>query len=198
MPVSRAADGSLQWQVSIFRDTNPDAPVDVFFINNVNLPPRRSKQKKVLWRLPIAESQAVRLAVADEERVFNIYKERKKERKKEALRIAKEGGSSVSSLSSSAESSPRPPPPGLIPPGLPLGPPPPGLAIDTSSALPPAPTPLPLAPLPPAPLPPAPPLSPLLLRASHSTQPPLLSFVALSRRPLTLSACTCATRITPL
>ncbi|GMH59038.1 hypothetical protein TrLO_g9713 [Triparma laevis f. longispina] len=88
MPVSKDASNNLQWKMQIFREGVTE-PVDEFFINSVNLPPRLSKQKKVLWRLPIVESQTLRLAVADRDRVMDLFKARKRKRKEDA-RKAKE------------------------------------------------------------------------------------------------------------
>eukprot|EP00520_Triparma_pacifica_P019662 CAMPEP_0118646290 /NCGR_PEP_ID=MMETSP0785-20121206/7974_1 /TAXON_ID=91992 /ORGANISM="Bolidomonas pacifica, Strain CCMP 1866" /LENGTH=130 /DNA_ID=CAMNT_0006538267 /DNA_START=141 /DNA_END=530 /DNA_ORIENTATION=+ len=71
---------SPSWLVTILRT---GTPVDRFYINDDNLPPRTNK-KKVLWKLPSDEHVQVRLNAKDELRVLNLYKLRKKERKKKA------------------------------------------------------------------------------------------------------------------
>ena len=70
----------LCWKVRIFRE-GVETAIDEFVINENNLPARKNK-KKTLWTLPKREDEPVRLAAIDEERVIELFKERKKIRKK--------------------------------------------------------------------------------------------------------------------
>lgn len=83
-------DGSTNpcWEVDILRDDS--LVVDTFILNSVILPPRINKKGKVLWKLP--ETGEPSFGSEDRRRILDIYKKRKKERKKLSLSSAIDEG----------------------------------------------------------------------------------------------------------
>ncbi|GMI22612.1 hypothetical protein TrCOL_g1235 [Triparma columacea] len=84
---------SPAWAVKILRSSSSSPSgsqiVDMFMINSLNLPPRtrlqirnKKKPQKTIWSLPLESETPVSLAAPDVKRVLEIYRERKKQRKK--------------------------------------------------------------------------------------------------------------------
>jgi hypothetical protein len=80
-------DTNPRWEVDILRDDS--LVVDTFVLNSTVLPPRVNKKGKVLWKLP--ETGVPSFGSEDRRRILDIYKKRKKERKKLSLSSAIEG-----------------------------------------------------------------------------------------------------------
>lgn len=72
---------SLVWLVDIYRH-GVDEPVDTIEISEANLPPRKRKGK-VVWRLPSDHSRLPSFPVDERRRILELFKERKKNRRKE-------------------------------------------------------------------------------------------------------------------
>eukprot|EP00551_Chaetoceros_affinis_P004482 CAMPEP_0203675876 /NCGR_PEP_ID=MMETSP0090-20130426/22512_1 /ASSEMBLY_ACC=CAM_ASM_001088 /TAXON_ID=426623 /ORGANISM="Chaetoceros affinis, Strain CCMP159" /LENGTH=472 /DNA_ID=CAMNT_0050542227 /DNA_START=44 /DNA_END=1462 /DNA_ORIENTATION=+ len=72
---------SLVWLVDIYRKGVSD-PVDTIEISNDTLPPRVNKKGKVVWRLPDDRTRLPSFAVNEQRRILDLFKERKKNRKK--------------------------------------------------------------------------------------------------------------------
>lgn len=79
-------DANPCWKVDILRDDS--LVVDTFVLNNAVLPPRVNKKGKVLWKLPETGDKLPSFAAEDRRRILEIYKRRKKERKKLSLSSA--------------------------------------------------------------------------------------------------------------
>lgn len=79
-------DANPCWEVDILRDDS--LVVDTFVLNNSVLPPRVNKKGKVLWKLPETGDKLPSFAAEDRRRILEIYKRRKKERKKLSLSSA--------------------------------------------------------------------------------------------------------------
>jgi hypothetical protein len=77
---------NLCWEVDILRDDS--LVVDTFVLNSVVLPPRVNKKGKVLWKLPETGDKLPSFGYEDRKRIIDIYKKRKKERKKLSLSSA--------------------------------------------------------------------------------------------------------------
>ena len=75
------------WEVDILRDDS--LVVDTFVLNSTVLPPRVNKKGKVLWKLP--ETGVPSFGSEDRRRILDIYKKRKKERKKLSLSSSIDG-----------------------------------------------------------------------------------------------------------
>ena len=80
--------GDLQWEVDVFRE-NVDQAVDTLIINSTTLPPR-TRKGKVVWQLPKDPSRPPSFGTEDKKRIFEIFKERKKQRKKEKALVSKQ------------------------------------------------------------------------------------------------------------
>lgn len=82
--------GDFQWEVDVYRDGVPQ-PVDTLPINVKTLPPRKNRKGKIVWQLPKDPmKQVLSFGTEDKKRVFEIFKERKKQRKKEKALITKQ------------------------------------------------------------------------------------------------------------
>ena len=46
------------WEVDVFRE-NVEKAIDTFILTNENLPPRKGKKGKIVWRLPASGDKAV-------------------------------------------------------------------------------------------------------------------------------------------
>ena len=73
--------GDVQWEVDVFRE-NVDQAVDTLVINSKTLPPR-TRKGKIVWQLPTDPTKPPSFGTEDRKRIFEIFKERKKQRKKE-------------------------------------------------------------------------------------------------------------------
>jgi len=69
------------WEVDIVRDGS--VIVDTFVLNNEVLPPRKNKKGKVLWCLPKDLNKTPSFGVHENSRILDIFKDRKKKRKKQ-------------------------------------------------------------------------------------------------------------------
>lgn len=80
--------GNLQWEVDVFRDT-VDQPVETLLINSETMPPR-TRKGRVVWQLPSDESKLPSFGAEDKRRIFDLFKQVKKQRKKEKAAAAKQ------------------------------------------------------------------------------------------------------------
>lgn len=71
------------WRVEVMRHSATDS-VGTLLISNDNLPPRRSK-KKILWKLPDNTSTNPTFGEHEKKRLWELFKQQKKERKRQAL-----------------------------------------------------------------------------------------------------------------
>jgi len=69
------------WEVDVFRDGVPE-PIWTLRVDMDNLPPRKSKKKKVAWKLPDSLDQNPRFGVDEKRRLLDLFKSEKKERRK--------------------------------------------------------------------------------------------------------------------
>lgn len=76
------------WEVDILRDDS--MVVDTFVLSSAVLPPRVNKKGRVLWKLP--ETGVPSFGSEDRRRILDMYKKRKKERKKLSLSSAIDEG----------------------------------------------------------------------------------------------------------
>eukprot|EP00554_Chaetoceros_debilis_P004337 CAMPEP_0194087322 /NCGR_PEP_ID=MMETSP0149-20130528/24530_1 /TAXON_ID=122233 /ORGANISM="Chaetoceros debilis, Strain MM31A-1" /LENGTH=502 /DNA_ID=CAMNT_0038770639 /DNA_START=54 /DNA_END=1562 /DNA_ORIENTATION=+ len=88
-----STDGRHTWLVDIYRNGVED-PIDTIEISEVTLPPRKKKGGKVAWRLPSDYSRVPSFPVDEKRRIMELFKERKKNRRKN------KGSTSSNSLSS--------------------------------------------------------------------------------------------------
>jgi hypothetical protein len=74
------------WTVDVIRKGS-NVVVGTIVINNTKLPPRRNKNKKVVWKLPtsIIDGETPRFGIQDYPRLWNIYKDEKKKRRCAAM-----------------------------------------------------------------------------------------------------------------
>eukprot|EP00985_Skeletonema_marinoi_P003519 scaffold1508_cov108-Skeletonema_marinoi.AAC.5 len=86
------------WEVDIIRDGS--VIVDTFVLNNEVLPPRKNKKGKVLWSLPKDLNKTPSFGVHENSRILDIFKDRKKKRKKQL----KESGGKASESPKKRES----------------------------------------------------------------------------------------------
>jgi len=80
--------GDLQWEVDVFRDT-VEQPVETLLINSETLPPR-TRKGKVVWQLPSDANKLPSFGAEDKRRIFDLFKQVKKQRKKEKAAAAKQ------------------------------------------------------------------------------------------------------------
>lgn len=78
-------DAEPSWTVDVIRKGS-NVVVGTIVINNTKLPPRRNKNKKIVWKLPTAnntgtEEDIPRFGKQDYPRLWEIYKEEKKKRR---------------------------------------------------------------------------------------------------------------------
>jgi len=71
------------WIVDIYRKGVQD-PVDTIEISDETLPPRVNKRGKVVWQLPDDGNRVPSFAVNEQRRIMELFKDRKKSRKKKA------------------------------------------------------------------------------------------------------------------
>lgn len=69
------------WDVDVYRDNVPE-PILTLRVDEKNLPPRKSKKKKVVWKLPDSIDQTPRFGIDEKRRLLDIFKSLKKERRK--------------------------------------------------------------------------------------------------------------------
>ena len=69
------------WDVDVFRDGVPE-PIWTLRVDETLLPPRKSKKKKVVWRLPETVDQVPRFGDHEKRRLLDSFKSMKKERRK--------------------------------------------------------------------------------------------------------------------
>ena len=81
------------WDVDVFRDGVPE-PILTLRVDETNLPPRRSKKKKIVWRLPETVDQSPRFGDYEKRRLLDIFKSLKKERRKSKRGSETGGGGS--------------------------------------------------------------------------------------------------------
>ena len=81
------------WDVDVFRDGVPE-PILTLRVDETTLPPRRSKKKKIAWRLPETVDQVPRFGADEKRRLLDIFKSLKKERRK-SKRGSETGGSDI-------------------------------------------------------------------------------------------------------
>jgi hypothetical protein len=82
------------WEVDVFRE-GVDTPIMTIVLDNKTLPPRKRK-KKVVWKLPDSLDLAPKFGVEDKKRILEIFKERKKELRKQRKSSLIGGGGSES------------------------------------------------------------------------------------------------------
>ena len=82
-------DASTQpcWKVDVLRggDDNEDSDVKVvgtLCVSNDNLPPRRNRKGKVVWKLPETLETPPRFGVPERKRLWELFKQQKKERRR--------------------------------------------------------------------------------------------------------------------
>lgn len=78
-------DAEPSWTVDVIRKGS-NVVVGTMVINNTKLPPRRNKNKKIVWKLPTTnntgtEEDIPRFGKQDYPRLWEIYKEEKKKRR---------------------------------------------------------------------------------------------------------------------
>ena len=78
-------DAEPSWTVDVIRKGS-NVVVGTVVINNTKLPPRRNKNKKIVWKLPSANNTGTdedipRFGKQDYPRLWEIYKEEKKKRR---------------------------------------------------------------------------------------------------------------------
>ena len=83
------SDVEPSWTVDVIR-RGSNVVVGTIVINNTKLPPRRNKNKKVVWKLPTANNTGTdedvpRFGKQDYPRLWEIYKEEKKKRRKATM-----------------------------------------------------------------------------------------------------------------
>jgi hypothetical protein len=71
------------WRVEVIRHSTTDS-VGTLLISNDNLPPRKNK-KKILWKLPDNTSSNPTFGEHEKKRLWELFKQQKKDRKKQAL-----------------------------------------------------------------------------------------------------------------
>lgn len=71
--------------------------MDILEVNAANFPPRFNKKKKVVWQLPVTEDHLPRFGEYEKERLWEMFKQQKKERRKKV----KQPGSSVDDVTDS-------------------------------------------------------------------------------------------------
>jgi len=74
--------GDLEWEVDVFRK-NVEQPVETLIINAKTFPPRIRKGK-VVWQLPKDPNKLPSFGSDERRRLYDLFKEKKKLRKKEA------------------------------------------------------------------------------------------------------------------
>jgi hypothetical protein len=82
------------WEVDVFRE-GVDTPIMTIVLDNKTLPPRKRK-KKIVWKLPDSLDLAPKFGVEDKKRILEIFKERKKELRKQRKSSLIGGGGSES------------------------------------------------------------------------------------------------------
>ena len=86
------------WDVDVYRDNVPE-PILTLRVDSKNLPPRKSKKKKVVWKLPDSIDQVPRFGIDEKRRLLDLFKNLKKERRKSKRGSA--GGFDVSGIDDS-------------------------------------------------------------------------------------------------
>jgi len=76
------------WEVDIYRE-GVDEPIDTIIISDETLPPRKNKRGKIVWRLPTEEGKLPSFGTDERRRIMNLFKERKKTRRKKGNCIFK-------------------------------------------------------------------------------------------------------------
>jgi len=74
--------GGLEWEVDVFRK-NVEQPVETLILNAKTFPPRIRKGK-VVWQLPKDPNKLPSFGSDERRRLYDLFKEKKKLRKKEA------------------------------------------------------------------------------------------------------------------
>lgn len=69
------------WEVDIYRK-GVNEPVDSIIISDITLPPRKNKRGKIVWRLPVDKGILPSFGTDERRRILNLFKERKKIRRK--------------------------------------------------------------------------------------------------------------------
>jgi hypothetical protein len=70
---------TLTWEVEVLRRGQV---VDILQVNATNFPPRLNKKKKIVWQLPVTRNQLPRFGEYEKERLWEMFKQQKKERRK--------------------------------------------------------------------------------------------------------------------
>jgi hypothetical protein len=70
---------TLTWEVEVLRRGQV---VDTLQVNATNFPPRLNKKKKIVWQLPMTGNQLPRFGEHEKERLWEMFKQQKKERRK--------------------------------------------------------------------------------------------------------------------
>ena len=69
------------WEVDVLRNKNKDV-VATLRINALNFPPRRNKKNAIVWKLPDTADKMPNFGQHEHQRLWEMYKNRKKERRK--------------------------------------------------------------------------------------------------------------------
>jgi hypothetical protein len=86
------------WEVDVMRE-GVDVPIMTVVIDKTNLPPRKGKGKKVAWQLPDNVDTLPKFGAQDKKRIMEIFKEKKKEIKRQKKRSSVTDTPSSSSIS---------------------------------------------------------------------------------------------------
>ncbi|CAB9517778.1 expressed unknown protein [Seminavis robusta] len=73
------------WDVDVFRDGVPE-PILTLRVDETTLPPRRSKKKKIVWKLPDSLDQIPRFGADEKRRLLDLFKNLKKEKRRKSKR----------------------------------------------------------------------------------------------------------------
>ena len=84
----------LTWRVDVWRRGVDDHPIGCLEVNQTNLPPRTNKAGKVLWKLPTDPTQVPKFGVLEQRRLWELFKEQKKLRRKQSKTTADGGAGS--------------------------------------------------------------------------------------------------------
>jgi len=75
------------WEVDIYRK-GVNEPIDSIIISDETLPPRKNKRGKIVWRLPVDQGTLPSFGTDERRRILNLFKERKKIRRKGGFSVA--------------------------------------------------------------------------------------------------------------
>jgi hypothetical protein len=80
----------LAWRVHVLRHGVPE-PIGSILITSNTLPPRKNKAGKIVWKLPDDPNQVPKFGIHEQKRLWELYKEQKKQRRKKQSDPSKSG-----------------------------------------------------------------------------------------------------------